>query len=133
MRFKTVASGAAHGASGRGDAARRACVAGLAALGFASGAFGAPRAQSEIECGVAADMAVVARSLAEEDVQRPKADAIMRRIYAVSTARGQELMDSVVAAAYSPKIESSQVFAETLLATCLQNGGDMDDVLGRSL
>ncbi len=110
-----------------------ACAAFLVAALTASGALGAPRAQSELECGVAADMAVVARSLAEEDVQRPKADAIMRRIYAVSTSRGQELMNSVVGAAYGAKLDSGQVFAERLLATCLENGGDMDDMLGRTL
>ena len=103
------------------------------ALGGAPMAIGAQRAQSELECGVAADMAVVARSLAEEEVQRPKADAIMRRIYAVSTSRGQDLMNSVVGAAYGAKLDSGQVFAERLLATCLENGGDMDDVLGRTL
>ena len=112
----------------------KASLAIVLALGGASMALGAPRAQSELECGVAADMAVVARSLAEEEeVQRPKADAIMRRIYAVSTSRGQDLMNSVVGAAYGAKLDSGQVFAERLLATCLENGGDMDDVLGRTL
>lgn len=50
----------------------------------ALGANAAPKAESAVECGIAADMAVVARSLAEEQVQRPQANAIMARIYDVS-------------------------------------------------
>ena len=38
---------------------------------WASGALAAPKAESATECGIAADMAVVARPLAEEQVQRP--------------------------------------------------------------
>ena len=47
-------------------------LAGLAAMAHA-----APRAESATECGIAADMAVVARSLAQEEIVRPQAGAIM--------------------------------------------------------
>src|SRR5690606_4723052 len=50
----------------------------------ASAAQAAPRAESALECGIAADMAVVAHSLAQEQVDRQRADAIMVRIYDVS-------------------------------------------------
>jgi len=47
-------------------------------------------------------MAVMAHSLAKEDVQRPKADAIMVRIYDVGESeRGKELMRDLMDAAYN--------------------------------
>jgi len=116
-------------------------VGGLAA----SAAQAAPRAESATECGVAADMAVVAHSLAKEQIQRPQADAIMVRIYDVSESqRGKELMKDITDAAYSahgnPNLNgiasaggtaSGQKFAEQLFTTCMKSGGNMDEVLGR--
>ena len=115
--------------------ARSLVFAGLAA---ATGALAAPRAQSAFECGIAADMAVVAKSLAAEEVARAKADSIMSRIYDVSSSqRGQELMKEILDAAYSGGSAaaggSAQKFAESLYATCVKSGGDMDPVLGRKL
>jgi hypothetical protein len=105
----------------------------VAAAGAASAA---PRAESALECGIAADMAVVAHSLAREEVQRNKADAIMVRIYDVAaSARAMELMNDILQAAYA-KTESSdsaQKFAEALFATCMKTGGNMDTVLGKKL
>jgi len=98
-----------------------------------------------MECGIAADMAVVAHSLAKEDVQRPKADAIMGRIYDVAASeRGKELMRDIMDAAYSangasggatlpgaPAASASGLkFAEELFAACMKTGGNMDTILG---
>jgi lipopolysaccharide export LptBFGC system permease protein LptF len=104
----------------------------LVAAGAASAA---PRAQSATECGIAADMAVVAHSLAREQIVRTKADTIMSRIYDVSESdRGKELMKDIIDAAYVAKgIGSGQKFAEELFATCMKSGGDMDPVLGKKL
>jgi 6-phosphogluconate dehydrogenase len=101
----------------------------------ASTALAAPQAESAMECGIAADMAVVARSLAEEEVQRPQATAIMTRIYDVSeSARGKELMKDILDAAYrSGNAASSQTFAEELFTACMKTGGNMDNVLGKRL
>ena len=101
----------------------------------ASGALAAPKAESAMECGIAADMAIVARSLAEEEVQRPQAGAIMARIYDVSeSTRGKELMKDILDAAYrSGDGNSSQKFAEDLFTACMKTGGNMDTVLGRRL
>ena len=52
----------------------------VVALLCATPALAAPRAESALECGIAADMAIVAHSLAKEQIQRPKAGAIMARI-----------------------------------------------------
>jgi hypothetical protein len=105
-------------------------------LAVALPAAAAPRAESALECGIAADMAVVAHSLAREEVQRNKADAIMVRIYDVaSSARGMELMNDILAAAYMKKdvAPSAQKFAEDLFATCMKAGGNMDTILGKRL
>jgi ubiquinone biosynthesis protein UbiJ len=100
----------------------------------ASTVLAAPKAESAMECGIAADMAVVARSLAEEQVQRPQASAIMARIYDVSASdRGKELMKDILDAAYRNQSATSQKFAEELFAACMKTGGNMDTVLGRRL
>lgn len=100
----------------------------------ATSAFAAPRAESAVECGIAADMAVVARSLAEEAVQPRQASAIMARIYDVSESdRGRELMKDILDAAYRTNGANSQKFAEDLFTACMKTGGNMDKVLGRRL
>ena len=125
----------------------RSLAAALAAAGvLASSAYAAPRAESAMECGIAADMAIVAHSLAREEIQRPKADAIMVRIYDVAESdRGRQLMRDITDAAYSEREASasaggtassqskasSQKFAENLYVTCMKTGGDMDPILGR--
>jgi len=109
---------------------------------IASAAQAAPRAESAMECGIAADMAVVAHSLAQEQIQRPQADAIMVRIYDVSGSdRGKQLMHDIMDAAYragdgaassgGTAPADAQRFAEDLFSTCMQTGGDMDPLLGR--
>jgi hypothetical protein len=110
-------------------------IAGVALGAMVSAAASAaPRAESALECGIAADMAVVAHSLAREEVQRPKAGAIMARIYDVAGSdRGQALMRDILEAAYGHNGGSSQKFAEDLFATCMRRGGNMDPVLGRRL
>jgi hypothetical protein len=108
----------------------------LAALlaAFAASALAAPKAESAMECGIAADMAIVARSLAPEEIQRPQANARRARIYDVAeSARGKELMKDILDAAYSSNGDSSQKFAEDLFATCMKTGGNMDPVLGKQL
>ena len=106
----------------------------VSALICATGAVAAPRAESALECGIAADMAVVAHSLAKEQVQRTKANTIMARIYDVSQSdRGKELMQDILDAAYIAKGPSSQEFAEELYSTCMKSGGNMDQVLGKKL
>jgi hypothetical protein len=108
-------------------------LGGVGVLGTAA-AFASPKAESAMECGIAADMAVVARSLAEEQVQRPQAGAIMARIYDVSeSARGRELMKDILEAAYRSQGATSQKFAEDLFAACMKSGGNMDTVLGSRL
>jgi hypothetical protein len=107
-------------------------------VGATGSALAAPKAESAAECGIAADMAIVARSLAKEQVQRPQAGAIMARIYDVSeSARGKELMRDILEAAYREDNASggasSQEFAEHLFAACMKSGGDMDTILGRRL
>jgi hypothetical protein len=110
----------------------------VAALLCSTSLMAAPRAESALECGIAADMAIVAHSLAREEIQRDKADAIMARIYDVAKSeRGKALMKEILDAAYVPTAAaggtSSQTFAEDLYTTCMKSGGDMDAVLGRKL
>lgn len=106
----------------------------LLAAALALPAAAAPKAESATECGIAADMAIVARSLAEEAVERPQANSIMARIYDVSESRrGKELMRDILDAAYRTEGESSQKFAESLFSACIKTGGNMDTILGKRL
>ena len=113
---------------------KRLTVAALATLVLSAGAQAAPRAESALECGIAADMAVVAHSLAHEDVQRPKASQIMARIYDIAESeRGKEIMKEILEAAYAGSGGSGQKFAEELFAACMKSGGNLDTVLGKRL
>ena len=120
----------------------KAVAAILAGGMIASAAQAAPRAESAMECGIAADMAVVAHSLAQEHIQRPQADAIMVRIYDVAGSdRGKQLMRDIMDAAYragegaassgGTQPPDAQQFAEDLFSTCMKTGGDMDPMLGQ--
>jgi hypothetical protein len=101
---------------------------------FASSGFAAPRAQSAEECAIAADMALVAHSLARERIEPSKAGAIMARIYDVSESdRGKELMRSILDAAYVRNVSQAAPFAQELYAACMSTQGNMDAILGRSL
>ena len=102
-------------------------------IAWGSAALAAPRAENERECTIAADMAVVARALAEERLERPKAELIMRRIYDVTpTARGQEMLKTILQAAYTQR-EPAGKFASKLFLVCMSTGGNMDEVLGVTL
>jgi hypothetical protein len=101
-------------------------------LAWGSVAFAAPRAENEQECTVAADMAVVARALAEEKLEAPKAELIMRRIYNISALRGEELLQTILEAAYRER-EPAGAFASKLFTVCMVTGGNMDGVLGVKL
>jgi hypothetical protein len=112
----------------------------FAAVFFASPTFAAPRAQSAEECGIAADMALVAQSLAREEIQPAKARAIMARIYDVAQSeRGTALMKDILDAAYTKNAAAggttdgrgAQKFAEELFVTCMKSGGNMDTMLGQ--
>jgi len=101
---------------------------------FAASALAVSKAESVMECGIAVDMAIVARSLVQEEIQRPQASSIMARIYDVSeSVRGKELLKDILDAAYRSQNDSSQKFAEDLFATCMKTGGNMDTVLGSKL
>jgi len=116
----------------------KTAMAAIGAVLFITGAQAAPRAESAVECGIAADMAVVAHSLAKEEVQRPKASQIMARIYDLADSeRAKEMMKEILEAAYSPASAaaggSGQRFAEELFTACMKTGGNLDTVLGKRL
>ena len=112
-------------------------AAAFAAALFSSDAFPLPRAESAQECGIAADMAIVAQSLAGERVPPGKAAAIMARIYDVSESeRGRAMMAAILDTAYVRSAvagASTDTFAEELFTTCIKAAGNMDAVLGRTL
>ena len=101
--------------------------------GVAGGALAAPKAESATECGIAADMAIVARSLAQEAIKLPQAGAIMARIYDVSDSARDEADERHSRRRLRQQERLSQKFAEDLFTTCMKEGGNMDTVLGKRL
>lgn len=96
-------------------------------------AVAAPKAKSSYECALAADMALVARALAEDKIDRDKASSIMARIYTAESERGRDLVKAIIGAAFHPSAPSAAQFSELLGQTCMRANGDMDSVLGVSL
>ncbi len=102
-------------------------------LGWGPGASAAPHAQDAEECTLAADMAIVARALAEERLDAGRAETVMRRIYDLSaSADREELMRAILDAAYRER-EPAGKFATRLFGVCLLERGNMDRVLGTPL
>src|SRR5262245_22781712 len=107
----------------------RRLAAALAASLYIAAAAAAPRAESALECGIAADMAVVAHSLAREAIERPQANRIMARVYDVATSeRAQQIMQEILDAAYSTASAAAggtgQKFGEELFDSCIKSGGN---------
>ena len=89
----------------------------------------APRAMNGQECSNFSDIALVARALAEEKVPAKTAEKAMRRVYDVSSERGETIFLRIIKTAYEADA-SALDFSMLLLRTCVQNGGNMDGVLG---
>jgi hypothetical protein len=91
----------------------------------------APRAQSAEECTLIADMAVVARALAEEKVDQALAEPIMLRIYDLKP-RGLEMLRAVIVASFAQN-ESAEAWSAKVHLTCMVRGGYLDSILGTPL
>lgn len=95
---------------------------------YVTKAYAAPRVQSGEECQLLADMALVARALAEDKMPRDQADRIMARIYKV-TEHGVAFMNLITAAAYRDEGGAGD-FASRFLQTCVNARGNVDSILG---
>lgn len=95
----------------------------------------APRADSGAECALAADMAIVAASLAQ-DVERKQADRIMERIYlrvgGEDLSKRRAFLAAILVVAYANRPDA-QEFAGQLFAMCVRSRGNMDGILGTDL
>lgn len=99
--------------------------------GAAVAAYAAPKAPDARACELVADMAVTARALAEEKVDRAAADRVMNHVYAVHTALGAALMKAITDTAFMSPGPSPVEYSAVLFDSCMRNQGDMDGVLGR--
>lgn len=103
---------------------------GFVVAGIAVSVHAAPRANSAEECALAADMALVARSLAAEKIDRPTADRVLRLVYTIHSPVGEELLKAITDTAYRPTAPDPADYARMLMQACMRSGGDMDGVLG---
>lgn len=94
----------------------------------------APRAQSDAECYLFADVALVARALNLESIPERTADAILAHIYSLPLHTGGErfisVMGAIASAARRLDDYDAPVFASRLYSVCLGSGGNMDSILG---
>ena len=104
-------------------------------LGLAFGLFlfvglvgSAPRVRDHEECNNLADMALVARAAAIEQLPVGTTGALFTHIYRIRTDRIGELAGLIIAAAYKDK-RTAQKFAQDLIDQCAR-GGNLDSFLG---
>ena len=91
----------------------------------------APRL-SEKGCGVAADMVLVARSLASEGVAREQAEKIMARVYeSYDQAPVIALRKLLTDFAYR-RVDKPMDLANALGRACLTTGGHLNSMIGTS-
>lgn len=113
---------------------RRVLIAGvmLAAVAFASPppAAAQERRLNEMGCSIAADMAIVARSLAVEKIEPDQARRIMALVYGNLIGPATiELREKVVILAYG-RTESPVELARLVAETCMRTGGDEGAIFG---
>lgn len=92
---------------------------------------GAPTVQDEQECAELADMALVARALAEEKIEQPRARSVLSRIYVMPDERAQLLARLLIDSAYRDSLPPGQ-FATRFQVACVVNRGNVDSLLGIS-
>ncbi len=83
----------------------------------------APKAQSVEQCAMAQDIALVARSLAIEGIEREKADAILKRIYIPVDDVGRTIIRLITDASFRSSVSPTE-YADTLAQMCVTRGGD---------
>lgn len=106
-----------------------AIIAGILLACYVTSAQAAPRVSSAEECATLADLAITARAMALEELERDKAERLVARIYIADSERPRELMRLVLEAAYASKASPLE-FARSFYATCVGNGGNVDGILG---
>lgn len=107
-------------------------AAALAILGSPPGfAQEAPKRLNERGCAIAADMVIVARSLAVEKVDPAQAARIMGLVYAGlgDSDLANELRQAVTRLAYG-RTEPPAALAQVLMTACLTTGGDFGAMFG---
>jgi len=85
-------------------------------------------------CSVYADVALVASSLARQDVPREKVDAALPDMYGLADARAAAIARRIVEAGYTERAKADpKGFTRALMDGCVRNRGDLDAVLGVNL
>ena len=129
-RLRANAGAAGFSANVAATVARPLVIAICLSLAFP--VLAAPVAETIEECVVLANMALVARGLAQEGIKGDHAERILRHIYLVAPGRGEELLKLIISRSEKETTEALE-FANRLAATCLYNSGNLDSVLGVSL
>jgi hypothetical protein len=83
----------------------------------------------EQDCASLGEVALVARALAEEKVDKPRAHSILRRIYEIPDEQARRLARVVVESAYKDTSSAGE-FALKFEAVCRTNQGDVASLLG---
>ena len=81
------------------------------------------------DCTSLGEVALVARALAEEKVDKPRAHSILRRIYEIPDEQARRLARVVVESAYKDSSPAGE-FALKFETVCRVNQGDVASLLG---
>jgi hypothetical protein len=99
------------------------------AFGVACAHAAAPESGGQ-DCASLGEVALLARALAEEKVDKPRAHSILRRMYEIPDAEARQLARLVVESAYRDSSPAGE-FALKFEAVCTVNGGDITSLLNR--
>lgn len=98
---------------------------------LATPARAAPHVPTGQACMYIADYALVARALAEDEtITTAQADALLDRVYVIRAPVIVAAQDTVRAAARAESLRKAQRFSAELLASCMENSGDLGKFLG---
>ena len=95
------------------------CLA--AAILFAGAAQGAPAATSGQKCANLTEVALLARALAEAKVEKPRAHAVLRRMYSIPDEQAQSFARLVLDSAYTDTAPAGE-FAQKFEVVCIASG-----------
>lgn len=99
----------------------------------------APRAANPNECVLYADVAATVRAMAMVDISEPDRARVLGRLYAVQPGADADAVKRMltIMALINTAAErfpgDAAAFSGAISGACLENAGNMDSVLGRSI
>ena len=104
------------------------CLAIGSLLALGANANAAEPAQTGQDCANLAEVALLARALAEEKIEKPRAQSILARIYDIPDEQARSLARLVLESAYRDSSPADE-FASKFEVVCRASRGDVESLL----